>query len=108
MELLCTLENLNLNTSFRQYHIQIADVLTSLNELEQLLQLRYSSHLPELDSGFIKLIDGRYEFNSLIFQYIENYSHITTDKKIRMEIKTVSMKLAAKYKNYFIRYNATH
>jgi len=48
MELLCTLENLNLNTSFRQYHIQIADVLTSLNELEQLLQLRYSSHCQNL------------------------------------------------------------
>jgi len=108
MELLCTLENLNCNTSFRQYHIQIADVLTSLNELEQLLQLKYPFRLPELESGLIKLVDNRYEFNSLIFQYVENYKHLTIDKKLRLEIKTISMKLATKYKNYFIRYNATH
>ena len=113
-QLLNILQNLNINTSFRAKTIHLDAVLISLSELEQLLKLKYPPSPyktdAELDDNsiFIKLVDGKYCFNYNIFSYVENYDHLTTDKKEKAEIKKVALKISDTYHNYFKKYNRTH
>ena len=112
--LLQLLENINANTSFRAKTINLDAVLLSLSELEQLLKLKEppSNYISDeqrvIDAKFIKIVDGKYCFNYNIFSYIDNYDHLTTDKKERAELKKISLKISDKYNNFFKKYNRTH
>jgi hypothetical protein len=108
--LINTLNNINDNTSFRTKHININNVLASLEELKQLLNLTQDSDMNELynNNEFVIYKDNKYDFNYCIFLYIENYAHLTTDKKERAEIKKICLKLKDKYHKYFYKYNREH
>ena len=104
--LIYTLNNINDDTLFRTKDININNVLASLEELKQLLQLTQNQYQATVKNNeFVIFEDGKYKFNYCIFLNIENYSHLTTDKKERAEIKNICLKLKDKYHKYFNRYN---
>ena len=114
-QLINILQNLNANISFRSKTINIDAVLISLSELEQLLKLKYpqspykTEAIIDAESKFILNIEnGKYKFNYCIFMYVENYTHLTDDKKERAELKKIALKLCDKYNGYFKKYNRTH
>ena len=107
--LLNTLNNINDNTSFRTKNININNVLASLEELKKLLNLVENQYMATIKNNeFVIYEDGKYNFNYCIFLYIENYSHLTTDRKERAQIKKICLKLKSKYNKYFSRYNWEH
>ena len=107
--LINTLNNINDNTSFRTQNININNVLASLEELKQLLKLKEDVFYTEIyNNEFVIYKDNKYDFNYCIFLYIENYAHLTTDKKERAQIKKICLKLKDKYHKYFYKYNREH
>ena len=109
MNILNELKLINTSTKFTMKS-DINDVKLKLSELEQLLKLKCAYQMQGLSPEQVLTINSTYteaenNVNYCLFLYIDNYKHLSTDKKELSEIKEVCLKIMHKYQRYFNAYN---
>ena len=109
MEILNILTIINTNTKFNKKS-KIDDVKQQLLILENLLNLKWPYQLQglsteELDNKNRLFDEQDNNINYCLTLYIDNYKHITDDRKLLKEIKDMTIKIKTKYLRYFSKYN---
>ena len=109
MEILNILTIINANTKFNKKS-KIEDVKQQLLVLENLLNLKWPYQLQGLSTEELdkrnRLFDEQdNNINYCLTLYIDNYKHLSTDKKLLNEIKKITIKIKTKYLRYFSNYN---
>ena len=110
MEILNILTIINTNTKFNKKS-KIDDVKQQLLILENLLNLKWPYQLQglsteELDNKNRLFDEQDNNINYCLTLYIDNYKHLTDDRKILSEIKKITIKIKDKYVTYFRKYNS--
>ena len=109
MEILNMLYIINENTKFNKKS-KIEDVKQQLLVLENLLKLKWPYQLQglsteELDNKNKLFNEQENNINYCLTLYIDNYKHLTDDKKLLKAIKDITIKIKTKYLRYFSKYN---
>ena len=109
MEKLNILTIINENTKFTK-NSNIDDVKQQLLVLENLLKLKWpyvmtGYTLEQIDKSNRLFDEQDNNINYCLTLYIDNYKHITNDRKLLKEIKDITIKIKTKYLRYFSKYN---
>ena len=101
MEILNILTIINANTKFNKKS-KIEDVKQQLLVLENLLNLKWPYQLQglsteELDNKNRLFDEQDNNINYCLTLYIDNYKHLTDDKKLLKAIKDITIKIKTKY-----------
>ena len=109
MNILSELNLINANTKFTK-NSSINYVKLRLSEFEQLLKLKRAYQLQGLTPEQLLIQNSAFSeaennVNYCLFLYIDNYKHLSTNKKELSEIKAICLKIMHKYQRYFNAYN---
>ena len=109
MNILNELKLINASTKFT-IKSNINDVKLRLSELEQLLKLKCAYQMQGLTPEQVLIQNSAFSeaennVNYCLFLYIDNYKHLSTNKKELSENKAISLKIMHKHQRYFNAYN---
>ena len=97
------------NKNLKMKNLNINEVVDKMNQIEVLLKLNYHSGVydPMSDNNKVcRVYFGRYNFNWCLFQNINNYKHLTTNKRELYLIYKIGKIIAGKFTDYLYEYEA--